>query len=275
MKKYVIGGWVRDVLMQRQPNDKDFVVVGATCDEMKNLGFIQVGKSFPVFLHPQTKEEYALARRERKIGNGHADFEFDFAPDISLKEDCLRRDFTCNAIAKDEETGEIIDYFDGRKDIENKIIRIIDENNFRQDPLRILRACRFAATLDFEIEEQSKVVLRQMVAEGMLKHLSPERVWAETLKALQKGANSVKFFSILAEIGGLDDWWPEVRALVVALEQKNIIIHKTAFGIRCMHWTECVTMMRWLSGLLCVMIWAREILRLIYCQDIAIMRLGG
>mgnify|MGYP002854694679 CR=1 FL=1 len=221
MKKYVIGGYVRDILLKRKPQDKDFVVVGSTVDEMLSLGYKQVGKDFPVFLHPKTNDEYALARKEQKIGNKHNEFSFDFSADITLYEDCLRRDFTCNAIAQDEETGEIIDYFNGQEDIKNKIIRIIDEQNFKLDPLRILRAYRFAAVLDFEIEPKTKEILRKMVAEGMLKYLSPERVWKETQKALQAKANSAKFFEGLAQIGGLHDWFSEIETLIKSPEIKK------------------------------------------------------
>ena len=130
MKEYVVGGYIRDMLLGRRPHDKDFVVVGATIEEMCQNGYKQVGKDFPVFLHPQTKEEYALARTERRIGRKHTDFVFDFSADITLYEDCLRRDFTCNALAMDVKSGEIIDYFGGKKDILNRTIRIIDEKNF-------------------------------------------------------------------------------------------------------------------------------------------------
>ncbi len=229
MKKYIIGGYVRDILRGAPPHDKDFVVVGATIEEMLSLGYKQVGKDFPVFLHPETNDEYALARTERKTGEKHTDFAFNFSLDITLQEDCLRRDFTCNAIALDEETGEIIDYFNGRQDIENKVIRIIDEKNFRLDPLRILRAYRFAAVLDFEIEPETKEVLRQMVADGMLQHLTPERVWKEVYKALQPKANSSKFFEGLAEIGGLHDWFPELEALIKTPEIKQYHISENTF----------------------------------------------
>ena len=229
MKKYIIGGYVRDILRGAQPHDKDYVVVGATVEEMLSLGYKQVGKDFPVFLHPETNDEYALARTERKTGDKHTDFAFNFSPDISLKEDCLRRDFTCNAIAQDEETGEIIDYFNGREDIRNKVIRIIDEENFKLDPLRILRAYRFAAVLDFDIEPKTKETLRQMVADSLLKHLTPERVWKEVQKALQPKANSAKFFEGLAEIGGLHDWFPELEALVTTPEIKKYHISENTF----------------------------------------------
>ena len=221
MKKYVIGGYVRDKLRGEDPHDKDYVVVGSTIEEMLSLGYKQVGKDFPVFLHPKTNDEYALARKERKTGDKHTDFAFDFSEDITLYDDCKRRDFTCNAIACDEETGEIIDYFNGRQDISNKIIRIIDEQNFKLDPLRILRAYRFAAVLDFDVEPQTKEILRKMVLDGMLQHLTPERVWKETQKALQPKANSAKFFEGLAEIGGLHDWFPEIEKLLTTPEIKK------------------------------------------------------
>jgi len=221
MKKYVIGGYVRDILTGRQPNDKDFVVVGSSAEEMLRMGYKQVGKEFPVFLHPKTGEEYALARTEKKTGDKHTDFIFDFSPEVTLKQDCLRRDFTCNALALDEETGEITDFFGGLEDIKNRLIRIVDEKNFKLDPLRILRAFRFAAMLDFEIETHTKEVLRQMVNDGMLQHLTPERVWMELEKALQPFANSAKFFEGLAEIGGLHIWFPEMEALLNSPEQKK------------------------------------------------------
>ncbi len=221
MKKYIIGGYVRDLLRGQQPHDKDFVVVGASVNEMLSLGYKQVGKDFPVFLHPETNDEYALARTEKKTGCKHTDFTFDFSPEITLYDDCLRRDFTCNALALDEETGEITDYFNGRQDIENKIIRIIDEQNFKQDPLRILRAFRFAAVLDFEIEPGTKEILRKMVAAEMLRYLPPERVWKEVQKALQPQSNSARFFEGLAEINGLEEWFPELQKLVNTPEIKE------------------------------------------------------
>lgn len=211
--------------MGREPHDRDFAVVGATISEMRKLGYKQVGKGFPVFLHPQTGEEYALARTECKTGDKHTDFAFNFSPEVTLYDDCLRRDFTCNAIALDEDSGEMIDYFSGRQDIADKIIRIIDEKNFKLDPLRILRACRFAAVLDFSIEPHTKEILRQMVADGMMRHLTAERVWKETQKAMQQGANSAKYFEILSEIGGLKDWFAEIEALKNIPENKKY--HKT------------------------------------------------
>lgn len=229
MKKYLIGGYVRDNLIGVEPKDKDFVVVGSSVKEMLSLGYKQVGKDFSVFLHPVTGDEYALARTEYKIGDKHTDFKFKFSPEVTLYDDCFRRDFTCNAIAMNEETGEIIDYFNGRKDIENKIIRIIDEENFKLDPLRILRAYRFAAVLDFDIEPKTKEILKNMVKTGMLKHLTAERVWKETEKVLQPGANSAKYFKGLAEIEGLDDWFLELKLLLNTPEIKQYHISENTF----------------------------------------------
>ena len=139
MKIYQIGGSVRDKILGITPNDKDYVVIGSNIDEMKSLGFIQVGKSFPVFLHPETKEEYALARKEIKTGTGHRDFKFIFDDNITLEEDVQRRDFTCNALAYDEKNDKIIDLVGGINDINNKILRHINSEHFPEDPLRIFR----------------------------------------------------------------------------------------------------------------------------------------
>ena len=132
MKIYQVGGAVRDKILGKIPNDVDYVVVGSDIKQMRELGFIQVGKGFPVFLHPKTKQEYALARKEIKTGNKHTDFEFVFTPDITLEEDLQRRDFTCNAIAYDEQSGQYIDYFGGLQDIKNKLIRHIDAEHFQK-----------------------------------------------------------------------------------------------------------------------------------------------
>ena len=219
MKKYIVGGWVRDKLLGKEPHDKDYVVVGSTPEEMLSLGFKQVGKDFPVFLHPETNDEYALARTERKTGNKHTDFEFDFNPNITLEEDLRRRDCRINAIAYDEETGEFIDPFNGKADIDNHKIRIIDENYFKLDPLRVLRLCRFSASLNFGIDDYSMQVMSEMVDEGMLKYLTPERIWKETEKALIKGANSAEYFYNLKELNAFHDWFPELYDLTNAPEQ--------------------------------------------------------
>ena len=191
MKVYLVGGAVRDKLLNTSSNDRDYVVVGSTIQEMENKGFIQVGKNFPVFIHPTTNEEYALARSERKIGNKHTDFEFIFDSNITLEEDLIRRDFTINAMALDE-NNTVIDYFNGQADLRNKIIRAVRPETFVEDALRILRGCRFAAQLDFNIEPETMELFKKMVADGMLEFLTPERVWKETEKALSQGYNSPK-----------------------------------------------------------------------------------
>ena len=222
---YLIGGAVRDMLMGREPHDRDYVVVGSTIEEMLAKGFKQVGKDFPVFLD-KDGDEYALARKEKKIGDKHTDFEFIFDPSVTLQEDTLRRDISINGLAMDK-NGKIIDYVNGQEDIKNKIIRVIDEDNFKLDPLRILRVARFYAQLkDFEIEPLTKRLCWKMVQEGMLKHLSAERVWKELEKALQPGYASHKFFEFLLEIHALDDWFPEFVDLANAKEQKKF------------HWSE-------------------------------------
>lgn len=222
---YLIGGAVRDLLLGIEPHDRDYVVVGATVEEMLAKGFTQVGKDFPVFLD-KDGDEYALARKEKKIGDKHTDFEFQFDPSVTLEEDIFRRDISINGLAMDK-NGKIIDYVNGQEDIKNKIIRVIDENNFKLDPLRILRVARFYAQLkDFEVEPLTKRLCWKMVQEGMLKHLSAERVWKELEKALQPGYASHKFFEFLLEINALEDWFPEFLALSKAKEQKKF------------HWSE-------------------------------------
>ena len=162
MKIYLVGGAVRDSLLEKQCNDKDYVVVGSTIEEMESLGFKQVGKEFPVFLHPQTNEEYALARTERKVGDKHTDFTFEFNSDITLEEDLVRRDFTVNAMALDAENN-VIDYFGGMFDLEKGILRAVRPETFIEDPLRVLRGCRFAAQLDFDIEPSTMELFKNMV----------------------------------------------------------------------------------------------------------------
>ena len=212
MKIYQVGGAVRDRLLAKEPNDCDYVVIGATPEEMLRLGFTEVGKGFPVFLHPVTKEEYALARKEIKIGDKHTDFEFIFDKSVTLKEDLERRDFTCNAIAYDEETGEYIDYFGGKEDIKNKILRHVNAEHFVEDPLRVLRLCRFAAQLDFDAAPETIELCREMVGCGMLAHLTPERVWIELLKAMKTSA-FYRFVELAHEIGALRVILPEIDAL--------------------------------------------------------------
>lgn len=212
MKIYQVGGSVRDEILGRQPHDFDYVVVGSSIDEMLALGYKQVGKGFPVFLHPESGDEYALARKEIKTGNKHTDFEFVFDATITLEDDLLRRDFTVNAMAKDTESGEIIDPFGGREDIANKIIRHVNDGHFAEDPLRVLRMCRFAAVLDFEIAPQTMDKARAMAAAGELDYLCAERIWKETEKALDSG-HFDKFVTTARECGALKMIMPEVDRL--------------------------------------------------------------
>ncbi len=211
MRIYQVGGSVRDKLLNRPCQDKDYVVVGTTEAEMLAQGFKKVGKSFPVFLHPETKEEYALARKEIKIGKRHQDFRFEFTPNITLEEDALRRDFTCNALYLDEEKNKIIDYHNGIADINNHILRHVSEH-FIEDPLRILRMCRFAAQLDFSIAPETMVLCKKMVQRGDLKYLSSERIWNELEKALHCKSFD-KFILTARECGALKEILPEVEQL--------------------------------------------------------------
>lgn len=212
MQIYMVGGAVRDMVLGQTPHDKDFVVVGATADEMLARGFVQVGKHFPVFLHPDTKEEYALARKEIKTGDKHTDFKFVFGPDVTLAEDLERRDFTCNALVYDMESGKVQDLVGGLNDIKNRVLRHVNSAHFGEDPLRVLRMCRFAAKLNFAIAPQTMALARQMVAAGMLQHLSPERIWQEFYKALET-PHFVKFIAAMRECGAWQALLPELEQL--------------------------------------------------------------
>ena len=205
MKIYLVGGAVRDSLLGIEVLEKDWVVVGAEEDELHDKGYKKIGKDFPVFLHPNSKEEYALARKERKSGLGHKAFEFESNNSVTLEEDLLRRDLTINAIAQDE-NGELIDPYGGIEDIENRIIRRVSEA-FAEDPLRVLRVARFAAKLkflDFKIDEKTLDLMKNIASSGEIKTLSKERIWMETYKALNT-KNPEIFFSVLQDVGALDE----------------------------------------------------------------------
>ena len=212
MKIYQVGGCVRDALLGRPPHDIDYLVVGGTVEEMLAQGYKQVGKDFPVFLHPITQDEYALARKELKTGDKHTDFHFVFTPNITLAEDMQRRDFTINALAKDVETGEIVDTVGGLKDIQQKTIRHVNSRHFGEDPLRVLRMCRFAAKLDFNIAPETLQIAKDMVNAGMISHLTPERIWKEIEKALET-PHFEKFIRTAKECGALKVILPEVDRL--------------------------------------------------------------
>ena len=194
MKTYLVGGAVRDQLLNIQIKDKDWVVVGSTPQAMMDLGFKQVGADFPVFLHPKTQEEYALARTERKSGKGYQGFTVDFHQDVTLDEDLVRRDLTINAMAQDED-GNIFDPFNGQLDLKNKILRHVSPA-FEEDPLRVLRVARFAARfahLGFTIADETLALMLNISESGELEHLTPERVWVETQRALSEKSPWVYF----------------------------------------------------------------------------------
>lgn len=214
-KVYKVGGVVRDTLLGLTPKEVDWVVVGATAAEMLALGFKQVGKDFPVFLHPETNEEYALARTERKIASGHQGFECFSDPGVSLEEDLQRRDLTINAIAQ-AENGDLIDPFKGQRDIEDKQFRHVSPA-FIEDPLRVLRVARFAARLpDFQVHAETLALMKQMVNDGMLQELTPERVWKELGRALTEVAPE-RFFQVLEQSDALQALWPAMHFDVNAL----------------------------------------------------------
>ncbi|HVE52082.1 MAG TPA: multifunctional CCA tRNA nucleotidyl transferase/2'3'-cyclic phosphodiesterase/2'nucleotidase/phosphatase, partial [Ramlibacter sp.] len=178
MRIFRVGGAVRDALLGLAVHDEDWVVVGATPERMIAAGYLPVGKDFPVFLHPQTREEYALARTERKTGRGYQGFSFHAAPDVTLEQDLARRDLTINAIAQAPD-GSLIDPFGGQRDLQRKLLRHVTES-FREDPVRILRVARFAARFqDFTLEPATLALMRDMVADGEADHLVAERVWQE------------------------------------------------------------------------------------------------
>lgn len=206
---YRVGGCVRDKLLGLNPNDIDYVVIGETPESMCERGFQQVGAGFPVFLHPQTHEEYALARSERSTGDSHTDFEWSW-DGISLEEDLKRRDLTINAMAMDEE-GNLYDPYGGLQDLNQGLLRHVSDS-FQEDPLRVLRVARFAAQLGFSLADETREVMSSMVAKGMLDALTPERVWTETCKALLTEKPSV-YFEVLDQVDALAVIFPELKAL--------------------------------------------------------------
>ncbi len=210
MKTYLVGGAVRDALLGKPILDRDWVVVGATPQDMLDLGYEPVGKDFPVFINKETGEEYALARTERKTAKGYQGFQFSTSPEITLEEDLARRDLTINAIAQDEQ-GELIDPYNGRSDLENGVLRHVSDA-FVEDPVRVLRAARFAARFKFKIAEETMALMSQMVTNGEVDALVPERVWAEMHKAL-KTENPQIFIEVLRDCGALARVLPEVDAL--------------------------------------------------------------
>jgi len=213
MKTYLVGGAVRDKLLGLTPTERDWVVVGSCTEEMLKLGYQQVGKDFPVFLHPDTHEEYALARTERKTSAGYTGFTVHASPNVTLKQDLLRRDLTINAIAEDEH-GNLIDPFNGQADIDAGLLKHVS-SAFEEDPVRILRIARFAARFSkwgFHVAHSTNKLMRKMVKNGEVDALVPERVWAETEKALAAD-HPHRFFKVLRGCGALATIFPELDAL--------------------------------------------------------------
>ncbi len=211
VKTYVVGGAVRDALLGLPVKDRDYVVVGATPDQMRAQGFLPVGRDFPVFLHPDTHEEYALARTERKTAPGYTGFSFHAAPDVTLEQDLLRRDLTINAIAQDID-GTLIDPYGGRADLEARVFRHVSVA-FAEDPVRILRVARFAARFtEFSVAEETLSLMRQMAASGEVDALVPERVWQELSRGLMEAKPS-RMFRVLQDAGALMRILPEIAAL--------------------------------------------------------------
>ena len=221
MKVFVVGGAVRDALMGLPVNDRDWVVVGSTPEAMSTQGYVPVGKDFPVFLHPQTREEYALARTERKTARGYKGFAVHADPSVTLEEDLARRDLTVNAMALPEAlahqppsawAGQIVDPYGGQSDLHNKVLRHVTEA-FAEDPVRILRLARFAARFaGFSVADETMALMRQMVEDGEANHLVPERVWQELAKGLMSEKPS-RMFEVLRECGALKVLLPELDRL--------------------------------------------------------------
>lgn len=220
MQCFLVGGAVRDALLGLPVKDKDWVVVGATPEYLLKKGYQQVGKDFPVFLHPKTKQEYALARKEKKVGAGYTGFICDFSPDISLKEDLYRRDLTINAMAQDE-TGKLFDFYGGQADLAERLLRHVSPA-FVEDPLRVLRTARFLARfahLGFKVAPETFALMKEICTQGELRALSRERIWQETAKALQTPTPTA-YFSLLQQLGALPDVMP---ALVGALQENGTV----------------------------------------------------
>ncbi len=215
MQIYMVGGAVRDRLLGRPVNDRDWVVVGATPEQMVARGYLPVGRDFPVFLHPETREEYALARTERKSGRGYRGFAVQASPDVTLEEDLARRDLTINAIAASADPASAGGHFDpygGERDLHERVLRHVTDA-FREDPVRILRVARFAARFtDFAVAPETLQLMREMVAGGEADHLVAERVWQELARGLMEERPS-RMFAVLRDCGALAVLLPEVERL--------------------------------------------------------------
>jgi tRNA nucleotidyltransferase (CCA-adding enzyme) len=234
VKTYSVGGAVRDELLGLPVADRDYVVVGATPEEMTQLGFKPVGKDFPVFLHPQTHAEYALARTERKVARGYKGFRIHCAPDVTLEQDLERRDLTINAMARDEQ-GTLVDPHGGAADLERGVLRHVSAA-FIEDPVRILRVARFAARFGFAVAPQTLALMRSMVAEGEADALVPERVWQEFSRGLME-PDPGRMFSVLAEAGLLDKLLPELELAFAdgrpANDAARVLVRSLACAVEC------------------------------------------
>jgi tRNA nucleotidyltransferase (CCA-adding enzyme) len=233
MQIYKVGGAVRDRLLGREVSDIDWVVVGATAEAMQAQGFRPVGADFPVFLHPQTGEEYALARTERKSGQGYGGFTFHASPDVTLEEDLTRRDLTINAMAEDD-NGQVIDPYGGLQDLEDRLLRHVSPA-FAEDPLRVLRVARFAARyapLGFRVADETQALMRQLAESGELKALTPERSWKEISRALMEPRPDV-FIQVLRDCGALAELLPELDALF-GVPQPEVHHPEVDTGVHCL-----------------------------------------
>jgi tRNA nucleotidyltransferase (CCA-adding enzyme) len=213
LQTYLVGGALRDKLLGLPVTDRDYVVVGATPEKLEAAGFQRVGRDFPVFLHPQTKEEYALARTERKSGHGYRGFTCEFSDKVTLEEDLVRRDLTINAMAEDA-SGNIIDPFKGQQDLEDRVLRHVSPA-FSEDPVRVLRVARFAARFHqqgFKVAEETMALMQQMVESGEVAHLVAERVWKELSRALEEQTPSI-FFEVLRACSALKVLWKDLDDL--------------------------------------------------------------
>lgn len=213
MQVYLVGGAVRDQLLGHPYHEKDYVVVGATPEQLLNQGFQPVGKDFPVFLHPETKDEYALARTERKSGHGYHGFEFFTDPSVTLEDDLIRRDLTINAMAMNED-GKLFDPYHGHQDLNHRILRHVSDA-FAEDPLRVLRVARFAARYHqygFKVAEETIALMKNLADSGELQALTPERVWKETSRALMERDADI-YFEVLRQCDALKILFPEIEAL--------------------------------------------------------------
>ncbi|MDP6415615.1 MAG: multifunctional CCA addition/repair protein [Gammaproteobacteria bacterium] len=213
MQTYLVGGAVRDKLLGLPVKDKDWVVVGSSKEDMLSRGYLQVGKGFPVFLHPETKQEYALARRESKTAPGHTGFDFDTSPQVTLEQDLQRRDLTINAMAENSD-GQLRDPFNGKADLETRVLRHVSES-FSEDPLRVLRVARFAASLHklgFRVADETMLLMQSMVGDGELNYLVEERVWQEVERGMA-APSPAEFVRVLRECGALQVILPEVDYL--------------------------------------------------------------